>query len=89
MTWLAYLTLERSGRLVGAALYFRTGYSPVWTQNPSGGFPGTQVFRYDYACVNGLYRNRVEAYVIPPWPYVYIGPAPTDSASNWGAVLGC
>ncbi|MCZ0945205.1 MAG: hypothetical protein OXJ53_19300 [Gammaproteobacteria bacterium] len=89
MFWLALLTLQQNGSYVGGAAFYRTGYAPIWRQNPSRGYPGTQVFRYGYTCVNGLHKHRAETYVYPPWPYSYTGPNPLDSDSRSATVTGC
>jgi len=89
MFWLALLTLQQNGSYVGASYFYRTGYAPIWRQNPSRGYPGTQVFRFGYTCVNGLHKHRAEVYVYPPRPYTYTGPNPLESDSKSATVTGC
>ena len=89
MMWLAFLTLQQTWTPVGWAYYFRTGHRVQWRQNPYDGFPGTQVYRADNRCVNGLYGHLAEAYVLPPRPYVYVGPNPLDADFTLGIVIGC
>ena len=89
MWWIGFLRLEQYASMVGAAIYVRTGHRVYWEQNPSGGYPGTQVFRYDYSCVNGLHNHVAEIYVSPPWPFVYTGPQPIEADQNSAIVAGC
>ena len=87
--WLLSLILRDASEVVGSTLYFRTGHNPDWYQNPRNGFPGTQVFRYGYGCVNGGHTNSVSAHIIPPWPYTYVGPVSLDDDREYGYVSGC
>ena len=88
--WLFRLLLrDVSSNIVGASLFFRTGHGPVWHQNKSDGYPGTQVFRYDHGCVNGSYTNSASGHIIPPWPYIYVGPTSLDDDREYGYVSDC
>ncbi len=58
--WIAYLRLEQHSGVQGTAIYVRTGHRPTWEQNPGNGYPGTQVFRHGYGCVNGLHKHHAE-----------------------------
>lgn len=89
MWWLALLTLKQHSNPVGLAYYFRSGHRVRWTQNPSQGYPGTQVFRNNYACVNGLHEHVAEVYVLAPGPFTYVGPDPIEDDQQSAIVSGC
>lgn len=89
MLWVLLMKFQQDGSQVGGIVYGRTGFNPQWHQNPTDGYPGTQVFRYDHSCVDGSHNNRSEIYVVPPWPYVYNGPAPIEDADKSATIVGC
>lgn len=87
--WYVRLLLRDISNVVGYNFHLRTGYSPEWHQNPRDRYPGTQVFRNDYGCVNGSYTNVVSSRIIPPWPYTYVGPISLDNDREYGYVSDC
>ena len=89
MYWVAYLRLKQHTNYVGMAAYFKSGHRVRWTQNPSQGYPGTQVFRHDYSCVNGLYEHVAEIHVLAPGPFVYVGPDPIEADQAFATVSDC